>query len=108
MLSIPRQIKIFLCVESTDMRKGFDTLAGVVRDTLRLDPLSGHLFVFRGRRSDRVKLLWWDTDGWALFYKRLEAGKFTFPAAREGQTSISIPAADLASVRRGQRWVQPA
>lgn len=117
MLSVPRQIRIFLCVEPTDMRKGFDTLAGVVRDTLREDPLSGHLFVFRSRRGDRVKLLWWDADGWALFYKRLEAGRFSFPAAGDGQTSVTISAADLAmlldgvdlaSVRRGRRYQRPA
>jgi transposase len=106
-------MKIFLCVEATDMRKGFDTLAGVVRDVLRADPLSGHLFVFRSRRGDRVKLLWWDADGWALFYKRLEVGSFSFPAAGEGQRSVTISAADLAmlldgvdlsSVRRGKRF----
>jgi transposase len=117
MLNVPKQIKIFLCVGATDMRKGFDTLAAVVRDTLRLDPLSGQLFVFRSRRGDRVKLLWWDGDGWALFYKRLEAGSFSFPAAREGQSSMTISAADfamlmegvdLASVRRARRYRRPA
>jgi transposase len=116
-LSVPSQVKIFLCAEATDMRKGFDTLAGVVRETLALDPLSGHLFVFRSRRGDRVKLLWWDADGWALFYKRLETGKFCFPAARSGQPSVTISAADLmmlldgvdlASVRRGRRYRHPA
>ncbi|HEX3853447.1 MAG TPA: IS66 family insertion sequence element accessory protein TnpB [Polyangiaceae bacterium] len=113
MLSVPSQVKIFLCAEATDMRKGFDTLAGVVREALALDPLSGHLFVFRSRRGDRVKLLWWDVDGWALFYKRLEAGKFFFPTACGGQRSVTISATDLAmlldgvdlaSVRRGQRF----
>ncbi len=113
MLSVPSQVKIFLCAEATDMRKGFDTLAGVVREALGLDPLSGHLFVFRSRRGDRVKLLWWDADGWALFYKRLEAGNFSFPALREGQSSVTISATDLAmlldgvdlaSVRRGKRF----
>jgi len=112
-LSVPSQVKIFLCAEVTDMRKGFDTLAGVVREVLALDPLSGHLFVFRSRRGDRVKLLWWDEDGWALFYKRLEAGRFSFPTARDGQRSVTISATDLAmlldgvdlaSVRRGKRF----
>ena len=117
MLSVPSQVKIFLCAQATDMRKGFDTLAGVVREALGLDPLSGHLFVFRSRRGDRVKLLWWDADGWVLFYKRLEIGSFSFPAPREGEQSVTISATDLAmlldgvdlaSVRRGKRYRRPA
>lgn len=117
MLSVPGQLKIFLCAEVTDMRKGFDTLAGLVRDTLRLDPLSGQLFVFRSRRGDRLKLLYWDGDGYALWYKRLEEGRFRFPPVRTGQTSVTISAADfrmlldgvdLSSVRRGRRYQRPA
>lgn len=117
MLSVPGQLKVFLCVEVTDMRRGFDTLAGLVRDTLRLDPLSGQLFVFRSRRGDRLKLLYWDGDGYALWYKRLEEGRFRFPSARAGQTSVTISAADfrmlldgvdLSSVRRGRRYQRPA
>ena len=117
MLSIPRQTRIYLCAEPTDMRKGFDTLAAVVRDSLGEDPLSGHLFVFRGRRGDRIKLLWWDADGWALFYKRLETGRFQFPTARADQRSVTVTAADLAmlldgvdlaSVRRARRYRRPA
>ena len=117
MLSVPSQLKVFLCMEATDMRRGFDTLAGLVRDTLRLDPLSGHLFVFRSRRGDRLKLLYWDGDGYALWYKRLEEGRFRFPSARPDQTSVTISAADfrmlldgvdLSSVRRGRRYQRPA
>lgn len=117
MLSVPSQLKLFLCVEATDMRKGFDTLAGLVRDTLRLDPFSGQLFVFRNRRGDRLKLLYWDGDGFALWYKRLEEGRFRFPSAQSDQTSVSISAADfrllldgveLSSVRRGRRYQRPA
>lgn len=113
MLTVPSPLKVYLCLEATDMRKGFDTLAALVRDTLRLDPLSGQLFVFRGRRGDRLKLLYWDGDGYALWYKRLEAGTFRFPTAAAGQTSLTIAAADfamlldgvdLASVRRGKRF----
>jgi transposase len=116
-LSVPSQLKIFLCVEVTDMRKGFDTLAGLVRDELRLDPLSGHLFVFRSRRGDRLKLLYWDGDGFALWYKRLEEGRFHFPSVRSDQASVTISAGDfrmlldgvdLASVRRGRRYERPA
>lgn len=113
MLSVPGLLKVYLCVGATDMRKGFDTLSTLVRETLKQDPLSGQLFVFRGRRGDRLKLLYWDTDGYALWYKRLEAGTFRFPPAREGQTSVTVTAAelamlldgvDLASVRREKRF----
>ena len=117
MLNVPRQLQIFLCAAPTDMRKGFDTLAALVRDTLHLDPLSGQLFVFRSRRGDRIKLLYWDADGWALWYKRLEAGTFRFPSVRAEQTSVTISATDLAmlldgvdlgSVRRGKRYRRTA
>ena len=112
MLSLPGQLKFYLCVEPTDMRKGFDTLAAVVRESLRHDPLSGALFVFRSRRGDRLKLLYWDEDGFALLYKRLEVGVFRFPAAGE-RRSRTISAADfrllldgveLTSVRRSPRY----
>jgi transposase len=63
------------------MRKGFDTLAEAVRTVLELDPLSGHLFVFRGRDAQRVKILWWDQNGYCIYCKRLERGTFLFPAA---------------------------
>jgi len=62
MLSLPELVRIYVCTQPTDMRKGFDSLAAVIRDWLRHDPLSGHLFVFRSRRGDRVKLLWWDVS----------------------------------------------
>lgn len=113
MLSIPGQVKIFLAVEPADMRQGFDRLAARVSQTLQGDPLSGHLFVFRNRRADRLKLLYWDGDGYAIWYKRLEAGTFRFPAASKDQASVTISAADwamlldgvdLSSVRRGKRY----
>ena len=117
MLSIPGQVKIFLAVEPADMRQGFDRLAARVSQTLQADPLSGHLFVFRNRRADRLKLLYWDGDGYALWYKRLEAGTFRFPAAAQDQSSVTISAADwamlldgvdLSSVRRGKRYRRAA
>jgi transposase len=113
MLSVPGQIKIFLCLEATDMRKSFDSLAALVEEQLELDPLSGHLFVFRSRRADRVKLLYWEQDGYALWYKRLEAGTFRFPAATQDQKRVTVSAVDLAmllsgvdlsSVKRGKRY----
>ena len=81
MLSLPELVRIYCCAQPTDMRKSFDSLAALVRDWLGHDPLSGHLFVFRSRRGDRVKLLWWDRDGLTLYYQRLEQGSSAFPSA---------------------------
>lgn len=117
MLSLPGRVKIFLCLAATDMRKSFDSLAALVETSLALDPLCGHLFVFRSKRADRVKLLYWDEDGYALWYKRLEVGTFRFPAAEANQTSVTISAADLtmlldgvdlSTVRRRKRYRRTA
>jgi transposase len=99
------------------MRKGFDTLAVLVRDGLGYDPLSGHLFLFVGRRRDRLKLLYWDRDGYALWYKRLEKGTFRMPRTEDGTTSIELKASELAmllegidlrSIKRRKRFRHPA
>lgn len=117
MLSISGQVKVFLAAEPTDMRKSFDTLAALVQEVLQLDPLSGHLFVFRGRRADRVKILYWNTHGYAIWYTRLEKGTFRFPRPEEGAASMTISATDLAmlldgvelsSVKRRPRYRLPA
>ncbi len=109
-------VRVYLCVSPTDMRKGFDTLAALVRDGLGYDPLSGHLFLFVGRRRDRIKLLYWDRDGFALWYKRLEQGTFRLPAAEPDTASIELKASelamllegiDLSSLQRGQRFRRP-
>jgi transposase len=73
MLSVSPTLRIFLAVEHADMRKGFDGLAQIVREVISEDPLSGHLFVFRNRRRNRVKVLYWDRDGFALWYKKQES-----------------------------------
>jgi transposase len=98
-LSLPSAIRIFLCTEPTDMRRGFDRLAEMVRSVIRQDPLSGHLFVFRSRAGNRLKLLYWDRDGLALWYKRLEKGRFPSPT-RIGE-DFRIDARDLAMMLEG-------
>ena len=113
MLSIPGALKIFLAVAPTDLRKSHDGLAALVEHVLEADPFSGQLFVFRNKRADRVKLLYWDGDGYALWYKRLEVGSFRFPIAAEGAMRTAIAAhdltmllsgVDLASVKRSRRY----
>ena len=79
MLSFSSTTRVFLATAPTDMRKGFDSLFALVENVIREDPFSGHLFVFRNRKRDRLKVLWWDRDGLAIFYKRLESGSYQFP-----------------------------
>ena len=96
MLSLPPSVKIFVARQPTDMRKAFDGLSAMVTDVIRLDPLSGHLFVFINKRRNRMKVLWWDRGGYWLLYKRLEKGTFDVHAwdfaSRE---SIEVRASDL-------------
>jgi transposase len=95
------RVRVYLCTLLTDMRKGFDTLAVLVRDGLGYDPLSGHLFLFLGRRRDRLKILYWDCDGYALWYKRLEKGTFRMPVTKPDTTSIELKASELAMLLEG-------
>lgn len=71
--------RIFLCTHDTDMRKSFSALSGIVRSAMHLDPLSGYLFIFKNRHGDRIKCLYWDGDGFAIWYKLLQKGTFQFP-----------------------------
>jgi transposase len=87
------------------MRKGFNGLAALAEKVLERDPYSGHLFVFRGRRGDLVKVIWWDGQGACLFAKRLERGKFVWPAAKDGR--IALTAAQLAMLLEGIDWRLP-
>jgi transposase len=98
------------------MRRSFDGLLAIVRDFLGEDPFAGHLFVFRNRGGDRLKVLWWDRDGCAIFYKRLEEGRFSFPAPASDAARIEMTAADLqlvlqgidpTKVKRSQRYQRP-
>jgi transposase len=124
MLSLSLPGRVFLCTLPTDMRKSFDSLAGLVQEQLGQDPLSGDLFVFRSRRGDRLKLLYWDSDGFAIWYKRLEEGTFVFPTAsaervkvgghgiviRPAELAMLLDGIDLANVKRRKRYQrsQPA
>lgn len=81
-------VRVWVATQPVDMRKGFDGLAEVVRSFLGGDPLSGHMFVFRNRSAQRVKVLWYDRDGLAIYYKRLERGTFRFPAGDEKAVAI--------------------
>ena len=116
MLSLPPAVRIWLSTRPADLRKSFDGLAALVRDGLRGDPLSGDIFVFRNKSADRIKLLVWEEDGYAIWYKRLEKGSFRFPAAADGGAQVEVRAADLimllagvdlASVRRSSRYHRP-
>ena len=88
MLSLALPGRIFVCTQPADMRKSFDGLAGLVHEHLGCDPLSGDLFVFRSKRGDRVKLLYWNDDGYALWYKRLEKGTFPWPTADDSRSAV--------------------
>jgi transposase len=105
MIAVPGGTRVWLAAGVTDMRKGFDGLAAVVQLQLSEDPFSGQLFVFRGRRGDRVKILWWDGDGLCLYAKRLEGGRFVWPQAREGV--IALSAAQLSMLLEGIDWRRP-
>lgn len=108
-------VKVYLATGSTDMRKGFDSLAALVRDHLGHDPLSGSLFLFLGRRRDRLKVLYWDSDGFALWYKRLEEGTFRLPAKNTGasvelkasELAMLLEGIDLTSIKRRRRFAYP-
>lgn len=93
--------RIWLAVEATDMRCGFDRLAEQVRSVIGQDPLSDALFIFRSRRGDRLKLLTWDRDGFVLWYKRLETGVFKLPRVKEGARSVELRASELAMILDG-------
>ena len=95
-------IQVWVATAPVDMRKSFDSLAEVVRAFLGHDPMSGNLFVFRNRSGQRVKVLWWDKNGLALYYKRIEKGTFSLPAPlAAGDKAVAISAADLAKLLAG-------
>jgi transposase len=106
MILVPAGAHIWIAAGVTDLRRGFTGLSAVAQTVLQQDPFAGHVFVFRGRRGDLVKLLWWDGDGLCLFAKRLERGRFVWPQAESG--TVSLTRAQLSMLLEGIDWRQPA
>lgn len=106
MIPVPLNTRVWLAAGVTDMRRGFATLAAQAQETLELDPYAEHLFVFRGRRGDLIKVIWWDGQGACLFSKRLEKGRFVWPSAKGGK--VALTAAQLAMLLEGIDWRVPA
>ena len=106
MIGLPAGSRVWLAAGVTDLRKGFDGLAALVQMQLAEDPFSGHLFVFRGRAGDRLKILWWDGDGLCLLAKRLERGRFVWPQATSG--TVALSGAQLSMLLEGIDWRRPA
>jgi transposase len=111
MLTWPRTVRVFAYTPPTDMRRSFDRLGSMVQQILHQDPFSGHLFVFVNRSGDRMKILFWDRSGYALFYKRLEQGVFHLPAETEACVEIDVArltlileGLDLAGARQHKRF----
>jgi transposase len=100
MILLSSTVRIFLCTRPTDMRKGFDGLTGLVQECFDQELLTGHLFLFLNRRRDRIKILYFDRDGLAIWYKRLEAGSFEIPRTSEGD-GIELQATQLALILSG-------
>jgi transposase len=106
--------RIFLCTHDTDMRKSFDSLRGIIRGAMHLDPLTDCLFVFKNKRGDRIKVIYWDCDGFAMWYKVLQRGTFQFPdLANFNSAGIEIDSStlrmildgvDLGTIRRQHRY----
>ena len=117
MISFPSSVRVFLHTPPTDLRKGFDALCGLVSCALGQDPTCGHLFLFVNRRRDRIKILYWDRDGLAIWYKRLETpGTFQIPATATKAVSIEmtptqlaliLSGIDLGSARQRKRYQRP-
>ena len=105
MIGLAPGTRVWLAAGVTDMRKGFDSLAAQAQSVLGKDPFSGHVFCFRGRRGDLLKLLWWDGDGLCLFAKRLERGRFIWPSPADGVVAIS--AGQMGYLLEGIDWRMP-
>ena len=105
MIPVPASTRIWLAAGVTDMRKGFIGLSAQAEKVLKADPYCGHLFVFRGRRGDLLKMIWWDGQGACLFSKRLERGRFVWPSPTDGR--VSVTPAQLSMLLEGIDWRTP-
>lgn len=105
MIGLPAGTRIWLAAGVTDMRSGMNGLAAKVESALTENPYSGHVFVFRGRRGDMIKVLWWTGDGLCLLAKRLEKGRFVWPQASGG--SVALSQAQLSMLLEGIDWRRP-
>jgi transposase len=101
MIHLPASVRVYLCLTACDMRKSFDSLRALVREHLELDPFAGHLFVFASRRRDRVKILYWDRDGFAIWSKRLEQGTYAMPFGDGEENRREITAQELGAILSG-------
>jgi transposase len=106
MITVPAASQIWIAAGITDMRRGLNGLGALVQTTLESSPFNGHIFVFRGRRGDLIKVLWFDGDGLCLFTKRLERGRFVWPQAESG--SVALSRAQLSMLLEGIDWRRPA
>jgi transposase len=116
MLSVAAGAKVYLAAEPVDLRRGHDGLCALVRGNFDLDPYGGHLFVFVGRRGDRIKVLFWDRGGFVLYYKRLARGRFRMPQIPQGADRVVLDGTELAMLlggfdmlrtRRDEAWEPP-
>lgn len=102
MMHLPASVRVYLCLSPCDMRRSFDGLHALVRDHLQLDPFAGHLYLFANRRKDRLKILYWDRSGFAIWAKRLEAGAFAIPSGEcADSTRFEITVEELGALRSG-------
>jgi transposase len=101
MMHLPASVRVYLCASACDMRKSFDGLHALVRQSMELDAFGGHLFVFSNRRRDRIKILYWDRDGFAVWAKRLEEGTYAVPFGESAEKRREITAAELGALLSG-------
>lgn len=101
MIALPASVRVYVATSPCDMRRGFDGLHALVTETLELDAFAGHLFVFGNRRRDRVKILYWDRDGFAVWAKRLEQGTYVLPFEDGGERRREISSAELGALLSG-------
>jgi transposase len=101
MIHPPASVRVYLCLNPCDMRRSFDGLHALVRDHLQLDAFAGHLYLFANKRRDRLKILYWDRDGFAIWAKRLEAGTYVIPSGEPGEARFEITVEELGALLSG-------